>query len=110
MKLLFDHNLSPKLVQRLADLFPDSTHVYTLELDEADDREVWDYAQHHGFIIVTKDSDYNELLTFRGFPPKVIWIRRGNCSTNDIESILRTHAADIQTLTNDPTLGILTLY
>jgi predicted nuclease of predicted toxin-antitoxin system len=110
MKLLFDHNLSPKLVQRLADLWPDSAHVYALGLDEADDREVWDYAQRHDFIIVTKDSDYNELLTLRGFPPKVIWIRRGNCSTNDIEAILRTHAANIKTLTNDSTLGILTLY
>lgn len=110
MKLLFDHNLSPKLVQRLADLFPDSTHVYTLGMDEADDREVWDYAQRHDFIIVTKDSDYNELLGLRGFPPKVIWIRRGNCSTTDIESILRTHEADIQQLINDSNLGILTLY
>ncbi|MCW6036641.1 hypothetical protein K4A83_10250 [Spirulina subsalsa FACHB-351] len=59
---------------------------------------------------VNKDSDYNELLTLRGFPPKVIWIRRGNCSTTDIESILRTHATDIQTLIRDPNLGILTLY
>ncbi|MGK7958166.1 MAG: DUF5615 family PIN-like protein [Crocosphaera sp.] len=110
MKLLFDHNLSPKLVQRLADLFPASTHVYAIGLDEAGDREVWSYAQSHDFIIVTKDSDYNELLTLRGFPPKVIWIRRGNCSTNDIEAILRTHAGNIETLTNDPNLGILTLY
>ncbi|WP_017303914.1 DUF5615 family PIN-like protein [Spirulina subsalsa] len=84
MKLLFDHNLSPRLVQRLADLFPESTHVYS------NDREVWDYAKHDEFIIVTKDSDYNELLTLRGFPPKVIWIRRGNCSTTDIETILRS--------------------
>jgi predicted nuclease of predicted toxin-antitoxin system len=110
MKLLFDHNLSPKLVQRLADLFPDSAHVYALGLDEADDLDIWDYAQRHDLLVVTKDSDYNELLTLRGFPPKVIWIRRGNCSTNDIEAILRTHAANIETLTNDSTLGILTLY
>jgi predicted nuclease of predicted toxin-antitoxin system len=110
MKLLFDHNLSPKLVDRLADLFPESTHLYTLGMDRTDDREVWTYARDNNFTIVTKDSDYNELLTFRGFPPKVIWIRRGNCSTTDIESILRTHAANIQTLTNDSTLGILTLY
>lgn len=110
MKLLFDHNLSPQLVQRLVDLFPDSTHVYTLGMDEADDCEVWDYAQRHEFIIVTKDSDYNELLTLRGFPPKVIWIRRGNCSTKDIKSVLRTHEADIQRLASDSILGILTLY
>ncbi len=110
MKLLFDHNLSPRLVQRLADLFPESTHVYTIGLDQVSDREVWNYAQNYGFMIVTKDSDYNELLTLRGFPPKVIWLRRGNCSTADIEVILRSHTADIQTLARDSTLGILTLY
>jgi predicted nuclease of predicted toxin-antitoxin system len=50
-------------------------------MDQADDHEVWNYAQTNGFTIVTRDSDYNELLVLRGFPPKVIWIRRGNCST-----------------------------
>ncbi|MCT7983966.1 DUF5615 family PIN-like protein [Laspinema sp. A4] len=110
MKLLFDHNLSPRLVQRLADLFPESTHVSTIGLDQADDQTVWDYARCHDFIIATKDSDYNELLMLKGFPPKVIWIRRGNCSTSEIESILRSHEADIKTLTNDSCLGILTFY
>ncbi len=110
MKLLFDHNLSPRLVQRLIDLFPSSTHVYLLGLEETDDREIWDYAKNHNFTIVTRDSDYHELLVLRGFPPKVIWIRRGNCSTVEIESILRSHTSDIQTLLKGSTLGILTLY
>jgi predicted nuclease of predicted toxin-antitoxin system len=79
-------------------------------MDQADDHEVWNYAQTNGFTIVTRDSDYNELLVLRGFPPKVIWIRRGNCSTNEIAAILRSHLADIQTLASDSTLGILTLY
>lgn len=110
MKLLFDHNLSPRLVNRLADLFPESTHVYLLGMDRADDREVWNHAQNNGFTIVTRDSDYNEVLTLRGFPPKVIWVRRGNCSANEIEAMLRSHLTDIQALNDDPTLGILTLY
>lgn len=110
MKLLFDHNLSPKLVNRLADLFPELTHLYTLGMDQADDREVWNYAQNNGFTIVTRDSDYNELLVLQGFPPKVIWIRRGNCSTSAIETMLRSHLLDIQTLISDSVLGILTLY
>jgi predicted nuclease of predicted toxin-antitoxin system len=60
MKLLFDHNLFPRLVNRLADLFPESTHVYLLGMDQVDDREVWSHAQNNGFTIVTRDSDYNE--------------------------------------------------
>jgi predicted nuclease of predicted toxin-antitoxin system len=110
MKLLFDHNLSPRLVNQLADLFPQSTHVYTLGMDQTDDHEVWTCAQNNGFTIVTRDSDYNELLILRGFPPKVIWIRRGNCSTAAIKTMLRLRLADIQALDRDSTLGILTLY
>jgi len=110
MKLLFNHNLSPKLVNRLADLFPESTHIYTLGMDQADDREEWSYAQNNGLTIVTRDSDYNELLVLQGFPPKVIWIRRGNCFTSAIEAMLRSHLVDIQTLSSDSSLGLLTLY
>jgi predicted nuclease of predicted toxin-antitoxin system len=110
MKLLFDHNLSPRLVNRLADIFPDSNHVDNLGLAQADDRAVWVYAKNNGFAIATKDSDYNELLILRGFPPKIIWIRRGNCSTSEIEAMLKTHINEIQTLFDDSSLGILTLY
>lgn len=81
-----------------------------LGLAQADDRDVWTYAQDYGFTIVTKDSDFNELLILKGFPPKVIWIRRGNCSTTAIETILRSHLTDIQTLAQGPNLGILDLH
>ncbi|WP_228061604.1 DUF5615 family PIN-like protein [[Phormidium] sp. LEGE 05292] len=72
MKLLFDHNLSPRLVNRLADIFPNSNHLFLLGFDQVPDREVWQYARDNNFIIVTKDSDFNEIVILRGFPPKVI--------------------------------------
>ncbi|WP_017326582.1 DUF5615 family PIN-like protein [Synechococcus sp. PCC 7336] len=59
MKLLFDHNLSPTLVSRLQDLYPNSNHVFKLGLDRKPDDEVWDYAKKGGFTIVTKDSDFS---------------------------------------------------
>lgn len=80
MKLLCDQNLSPKLVARLADLFPDSSHVQTAGLDRADDDKVWDYARLNGYAIVTKDEDYYNLSVLRGCPPKVIWLQIGNCT------------------------------
>lgn len=110
MKLLFDHNLSPRLVNQLADLFPDSNHVYVLGMDRADDLEVWSYAQDNDYLIVTRDSDYSELLMLHGFPPKVIWVRRGNCSTSEIEIMLRSHFTAIQSLLENSTLGILVLF
>ena len=95
MKLLFDHNLSYKLVARLAGLFPDSAHVRNVNLHEADDRTVWEYARANGFAIVSKDEDFHQLSFLYGAPPKVVWIRLGNCTTADIERSLRRHHTDV---------------
>lgn len=92
MKLLFDQNLSPSLVDSLADIYPESVHVQSGGLDRADDTAVWDFARLQNLVIVTKDADFQERSLIAGAPPKVIWIRRGNCSTSDIEAILRRHS------------------
>lgn len=110
MKLLLDQNLSPRLVSRLADVFPDVTHVSALGLDRASDDDVWAYAATNGCIIVTKDADFSERSTLRGFPPKVIWLRLGNCTTNRIEQALRTHWQAITDLDDDTSLGIIALF
>lgn len=109
-KLLFDQNLSPKLINRLTDLFPNSDHLDWLGLGAAEDVSVWEHAKQNDFVVVTKDADFADLSVFRGFPPKVIWIRRGNCSTNDIEELLREHKSEIEDLITDSTSGILTLF
>ncbi len=110
MKLLFDHNLSPQLVNRFADLYTDSQHVFLLGMDQDDDRQIWEYAAQQHFTIVTRDSDYNDLSLLLGFPPKVIWIRRGNCSTKTIESILRAATQSIQQFNQTASIGVLTLH
>lgn len=110
MKLLFDQNLSPQLVKHLADLYPDSQHVFFIGLDQSDDRALWDFANQNNFTVVTRDSDFSALSVLRGFPPKVIWLRRGNCSTQQIEEILRLHDEDIKQFCQNSTLGVLTLY
>ncbi len=109
MKLLFDQNLSPRLVQRLSDLYPGSVHVFSIGLDQASDGEVWNYAREGGFTLVTQDADFSEMSEVLGFPPKVIWIRRGNCSTGQIESILRQQREAISRLDKDATASILTV-
>ena len=109
MKLLFDHNLPPSLVVRLADLFPQSQHVYPLGLDQESDLVIREYAKQHGLLIVTKDADFSDLCVLRGFPPKIIWIRCGNCSVRTLEQILREHRTDIEALDSDPMNGVLTL-
>lgn len=68
MRLLLDQNLSPRLIERLGDLYPDSIHVSKAGLDRAMDREVWEYAEEHHLIIVSKDADFNELSVLWGTP------------------------------------------
>lgn len=109
MKLLFDQNLSHNLVQRLADLFPDSIHVRKVGLAKADDRVLWDYAKAHELTIATKDSDLHQLSFLYGHPPKVVWIQRGNCSTGEIETILRDHYKDVLAFEQDTESSFLAL-
>ncbi|CAN5510039.1 DUF5615 family PIN-like protein [soil metagenome] len=109
MKLLFDQNLSPKLVVRLNDLFPGSLHVQSLQLDQAQDDVIWDYATHHGFTVVSKDEDYSVLSTMRGAPPKVIWLQMGNCTTDEIVEIFRDRTSEILAFDVNESLSILVL-
>lgn len=109
MKLLFDQNLAPRLASSLADLFPDSAHVRDLGLAQALDREIWDYAGDAGFAIVSKDNDFQQMSFVFGAPPKVIWIRRGNCSVRESEAILRSSATRIHEFEADEEATFLIL-
>ena len=109
MKLLFDQNLSPRLVALLADVFAGSLHVRQAGLERADDDAVWRFARDNGFAIVSKDSDFQERSQIAGSAPRVVWIRRGNCSTQEIEAMLRKHALRIAALEQEAEIGFLVL-
>lgn len=95
MKLLFDQNLSHRLPDRLADLFPGSTQVRLIGLDRARDAAVWEHAHREGYAIATRDVDLAEMATLHGAPPLVVWLRGGNSSTAAVEAALRTRYGDI---------------
>ena len=109
MKLLFDENLSHKLVRLLADLFPDSAHVRDVGLKAADDPVVWMYAKDNGLMIVSKDSDLRQRSFVFGHPPKAVWVRLGNCSTSDVEDLLRRNFAAIEAFYEDDYASFLSL-
>ena len=90
MKLLFDENLSPRLAGALANAYPGSAHVHQCGLGSADDTAIWQYAKDNGFTIDSKDSRFQERSIFRGYPPKIIWLRASNCTSAEIEDLLRT--------------------
>ena len=110
MRLLFDENLSPQLVRLVADLFPESLHVRDVSLKSADDPVVWQYAKENGLIIVSKDSDLHQRSFVLGHPPKLVWVRLGNCSTSDVAKLLRQIFAAIATFDKNPEASFLALY
>ncbi len=94
----------------MSDLFPGSIHVQDVNLDTAKDSTLWEFAREKDFIIVSKDVDFSDRSVLAGYPPKLIWIRRGNCSTKQIEEILRTHFNDIKNHMESPDIGVLALF
>jgi predicted nuclease of predicted toxin-antitoxin system len=109
MRLLFDHNLSYRLVPALASLYPGSIHVRDLGMTTAADDVIWTYARQHGLAIISKDSDFFHRSMLLGHPPKVVWIRLGNCTTAQIEALLRARHADLLAFEQDANASFLAL-
>jgi predicted nuclease of predicted toxin-antitoxin system len=109
VKLLLDENLSRRLAGRLAELYPGSIHVAEAGLLASPDREVWEFAKRNDYVIVSADSDFYELATTIGPPPKVVWLRRWRHPTRDAEQVLRREAVRITEFAADLELSVLVL-
>ena len=109
MKLLFDENLSRKLVGKLSELYPESKHVADLDLLQVSDLTIWNAAKNAEFTIVTTDADFFELASEYGPPPKVIWLRRWTHPTRDAETLLRSQAIRITQFAADEVAAVLVL-
>lgn len=107
MKLLFDENLSYKLVTKLADIFPDAIHAR--DLLEREDVSIWHFAKQNQAVIITKDADFNDLSLLYGFPSYVVWLRTGNSKLSDMENILRTNSIKIRELISQNQYGVIEL-
>lgn len=110
MRLLLDQNLSPRLLSLLSDIYPESSHVSTLGLERALDREIFACARDEGYAIVTKDADFAELSQTKGSPPKVLRLRLGNCTISEIEEMLRSRRQVIGSFEKDVETNILELW
>jgi len=90
-------------------VYPQTIHVREVGLATATDAAVWDHALARGLIIVSKDSDFHQRSFLSAPPPKVIWIRLGNCTTGQIEHLLREHVDAIRRFAEDPSTAFLAL-
>ena len=96
MNLLFDQNISYRIIKRIEDVFPGSLSVSELGLQNPHDVEIWKFAKANNYCIVTFDADFIDLSNLRGFPPKIIWLRIGNTSTQYIAERLRKEKENIK--------------
>jgi predicted nuclease of predicted toxin-antitoxin system len=107
MRLLLDQNISQKVLRYLPDQFKGFTSVKKDGLINSPDLEIWEFAKKNDFVIVTQDSDFNDLNSLYGFPPKVIWIRTGNLKTVEIADILIDYTEDIKSFLINENYGCL---
>ncbi len=109
VKLLLDQNLSHRLVTTLADTFPASEHVRDFDLQRADDASIWEFAKSNGYTIVSKDNDFHQRSFLYGYPPKVVWLRLGNCSTEQVAETLLENARHLSAFEADRQAAFLVL-
>jgi predicted nuclease of predicted toxin-antitoxin system len=109
VKILFDQNLSPKLVAALSDVFPGSAHVRDFQMREAEDWEVWNFAVVNGFAIATKDGDFRQRSIVQGHPPKIILLAIGNCPSARVEQLIRSRLSDLAAFDSDPQAALIVL-
>jgi len=107
MKLLFDEYISYRILNKIEKYFLDCSHVSLHSLNAANDKSVWTFAKENRYTIVTNDSDFNDFSLVWGFPPKVIWLRTGNTSTNHTVSLLIEKKKTINKFIKDETNGVL---
>lgn len=109
MKLLLDENLSRRLVPFLQKDFPGSTQVALLDLEQASDLALWRHAKENGFVMVTRDADFEELSSVHGMPPQVIWIRTPNQSKSAVLNLLLNNRETIHNALNDDKVACIEL-
>ena len=98
MKILIDQNISFRLSPYLKAEFPNILHVKEVGLTDFSDHKIFQFARQNEFIaIVTLDEDFNNLQLEFGTPPKIVWLRVGNCSTKSLAKIILDKAATIKT-------------
>lgn len=88
MKLLLDQNISFRLIKLISEHYPQAKQIKEVGLENCTDSEIWEYAKTNEYVIVTFDSDFYDLSVMKGIPPKVIWLRIGNTSTNSLAKVL----------------------
>ena len=90
MKLLFDQNISFRIISKIKYLFPEAVQVRQLNIENYSDIEIWNFAKSNDYTIITFDADFFDISNIKGHPPKIIWLRFGNTTINYLAGIINS--------------------
>lgn len=110
MKLLFDQNISYRILQLLPDSFSDCKQVGSVGLHNCNDSDIWKFAKQNGFTIVTFDSDFFDMSILHGHPPKVVWLRTGNMQTSELAERILLNFSNIDSFIEDSEQSCLDIF
>lgn len=105
MKLLLDENLSRRMLPALQARFPGSSQVALLGLERASDAAICDYAALHGYVVCSKDADFQRLVIARSYQPRLIHLALGNVANDAILAALLSAADRLHAAFDDPSVG-----
>jgi predicted nuclease of predicted toxin-antitoxin system len=109
VRLVLDQNLSHRLAADLQSEFPGVCHVRDFGLDRSNDSATWTFAGANALTIVSKDDDFRQRSMVFGAPPKVIWLRIGNCPTRVAGQVLLAGKSKIEQFDRDRDAALLIL-
>lgn len=109
MKMLFDQNISFRVLKDLEPIFPGSLQVRLAGLENETDSSIWSFAKQFNFIVVTFDGDFADIVNLKGFPPKVIWLRFIDQHSSAIVLKIKEKEPQIKDFAQDPEFGVLEL-
>lgn len=95
MNFWIDAQLPPNLANWLVETFNvNATALRDLGLRDAEDIDIFNAARNLGVVIVSKDSDFVELVTRLGTPPQILWLTCGNVTNRNLRLILSNTFAE----------------
>jgi predicted nuclease of predicted toxin-antitoxin system len=110
MKLLLDQNISFRVVHLLPECFASSRHTRSVGLNDHNDIDIWQFAKQNDFTVVTFDADFFDISVLKGFPPKIIWLRTGNLTTQEIAECFILNHVNIASFIDNSEQGCLEIY
>ena len=106
-EIWIDAQLSPALAAWINQNYEDieAKSVRAVGLRDADDQEIYQAAREAEVVMMSKDSDFLNLLDRHGPPPRMIWVTCGNTSNRRMREILdQTLQSAIEILQGEETV------